>query len=48
MTWRAYGQKDPLNEYQKEAFNLLAEMWLLINQLLLYYIVREEFSISHI
>ena len=38
--WRAYGQKDPLTEYKKEAFNFFVIMLTQIRHRVTFYIMR--------
>ena len=40
---RAYGQRDPLNEYKKEAFNLFEEM---LSKIDIWYINFTSFEIN--
>lgn len=40
--WRAYGQRDPLTEYKKEAYKLYAQMLIQIRHRLVYFIFRSK------
>jgi preprotein translocase subunit SecA len=42
IKWRAYGQKDPLTEYKREAFNLFAVMLTKMRHRVVYYILRSK------
>jgi preprotein translocase subunit SecA len=42
IKWRAYGQKDPLTEYKKEAFNFFAVMLTKTRHRVVYYILRSK------
>ena len=37
---RAYGQKDPLNEYKKEAFNMFSEMLNMLGEKVTFILLR--------
>ena len=43
---RAYGQKDPLNEYKKEAFNLFSEMLDQLGEKVTFILLRTEITNS--
>ena len=43
---RAYGQKDPLNEYKKEAFNMFSEMLDLLRERLTFLICRVQIQMG--
>ena len=42
IRWRAYGQKDPLTEYKKEAFNFFITMLTRIRDRVVYFVLRSE------
>jgi len=42
IRWRAYGQKDPLTEYKKEAFNYFTIMLTRIRHRIVYFILRSK------
>ena len=42
VRWRAYGQKDPLTEYKKEAFNLFINMLTKIRHRVTFFILRSK------
>ena len=42
IRWRAYGQKDPLTEYKKEAFNCFTTMIARIRHRVVYFILRSK------
>jgi preprotein translocase subunit SecA len=42
VRWRAYGQKDPLTEYKKEAFNLFINMLTRIRHRVTFFILRSK------
>ena len=42
IRWIAYGQKDPLTEYKKEAFNYYTIMIAKIRQRVVYFILRSK------
>mgnify|MGYP002629162887 FL=1 len=42
IRWRAYGQKDPLTEYKREAFNLFITMLTRIRHRVVYFILRAK------
>lgn len=42
IRWRAYGQKNPLTEYKKEAFNLFAQMLTKIRHRVIYVVLRSK------
>ena len=42
IRWRAYGQKDPLTEYKKEAFNYFLIMLARIRHRVVYFILRSK------
>jgi preprotein translocase subunit SecA len=42
IRWRAYGQKDPLTEYKKEAFNYYVNMLAKIRHRVVYFIMRAK------
>ena len=46
VRWRAYGQKDPLTEYKKEAFNLFVNMLTRIRHRVTYFILRSKIIIE--
>jgi preprotein translocase subunit SecA len=43
IRWRAYGQKNPLTEYKREAFNYYAKMLAEIRHRVVYFIFRSNF-----
>jgi preprotein translocase subunit SecA len=43
IRWRAYGQKDPLTEYKKEAFNYFLVMLARIRHRVVYFVLRSKF-----
>ena len=42
IRWRAYGQKNPLTEYKKEAFNAFTIMLAVIRQRVVYLMLRSK------
>ena len=42
IRWRAYGQKDPLTEYKKEAFNYYTIMLARIRHRVVYFVLRSK------
>ena len=42
IRWRAYGQKDPLTEYKKEAFNYFLIMLARIRHRVVYFVLRSK------
>ena len=42
IRWRAYGQKDPLTEYKKEAFNYFVMMLARIRHRVVYFVLRSK------
>jgi len=44
--WRAYGQKDPLTEYKREAYNFFVLMLTRIRQRVVYFILRSKVVIE--
>ncbi len=42
IRWRAYGQKDPLTEYKKEAFNYFLRMLARIRHRVVYFVLRSK------
>ena len=42
IKWRAYGQKNPLTEYKKEAFNFFAVMLTRTRHRVVYYLLRSK------
>ena len=44
--WRAYGQKDPLTEYKKEAFNYFVIMLAQIRHRVVYFVLRSKIIIE--
>jgi preprotein translocase subunit SecA len=42
IRWRAYGQKDPLTEYKKEAFNYFVTMLARIRHRVVYFVLRTK------
>jgi preprotein translocase subunit SecA len=46
VRWRAYGQKDPLTEYKKEAFNLFVKMLTRIRHRVTYLMLRSKIIIE--
>ena len=42
IRWRIYGQKNPLTEYKKEAFNLFINMLIQIRQRGFYFVLRSK------
>ena len=46
IRWRAYGQKNPLTEYKKEAFNYYALMIARIRHRVVYFVLRSKFILS--
>jgi preprotein translocase subunit SecA len=46
VRWRAYGQKDPLTEYKKEAFALFIRMLTRIRHRVTYFILRSKILIE--
>ena len=42
IRWRAYGQKDPLTEYKKEAFNYFTLMLARIRHRVVYFVLRSK------
>ena len=42
IRWRAYGQKDPLTEYKKEAFNYFTTMLARIRHRVVYFVLRSK------
>nr|YP_009332979.1 preprotein translocase subunit SecA [Membranoptera tenuis]AKL79235.1 preprotein translocase subunit SecA [Membranoptera tenuis] len=46
ITWRSYGQQDPLIEYKNEAFNLFINMVTNIRQTVIYLIMRSRLIIN--
>ncbi len=44
---RAYGQKDPLNEYKKEAFNMFSDMLDLLREKVTFLTCRAQIQNSH-
>ena len=42
VRWRAYGQKNPLTEYKKEAFKLFVSMLTRIRHRVTYFILRSK------
>ena len=43
IRWRAYGQKNPLTEYKKEAFNYFTIMIARIRHRVIYFVLRSKF-----
>jgi len=43
IRWRAYGQKDPLTEYKREAFNYFNIMLARIRHRVVYFVLRAKF-----
>ena len=46
IRWRAYGQKDPLTEYKKEAFNYFTIMLARIRHRVVYFVLRSKIIIE--
>lgn len=46
IRWRAYGQKDPLTEYKKEAFNYFTVMLARIRHRVVYFVLRSKVLIE--
>ena len=46
IRWRAYGQKDPLTEYKKEAFNCFAIMLARIRHRVVYFVLRSKLILN--
>ena len=46
IRWRAYGQKDPLTEYKKEAFNYFTLMLARIRHRVVYFLLRSKVIID--
>ena len=46
ISWRSYGQQDPLIEYKNEAFNLFINMTIYIRQTVVYLIMRSRLIIN--
>lgn len=46
IKWRAYGQKDPLTEYKREAFNLFAVMLTKMRHRVVYCILRSKILLN--
>lgn len=46
ISWRSYGQQDPLIEYKNEAFNLFINMITYIRQTVIYLIMRSRLVIN--
>ena len=46
IRWRAYGQKDPLTEYKKEAFNYFNLMLARIRQRVVYFVLRTKIILT--
>lgn len=42
IRWRAYGQKNPLTEYKKEAFNFFITMLTRIRHRVVYFVLRSK------
>ena len=42
IRWRAYGQKDPLTEYKKEAFNYFTIMLARIRHRVVYFVLSAK------
>lgn len=42
IRWRAYGQKDPLTEYKKEAFNYFLIMLARVRHRVVYFVLRSK------
>jgi preprotein translocase subunit SecA len=45
IKWIAYGQKDPLTEYKKEAFNYFTVMLSKIRHRVVYFVLRSKIII---
>ncbi len=48
ISLRSYGQKDPLNEYKREAFNLFEQMLLNLRELFVQRIYHIHLDVSHL
>ena len=46
IRWIAYGQKDPLTEYKKEAFNYFNLMLAKIRHRVVYFILRAKIIVQ--
>ena len=46
IRWRAYGQKDPLTEYKKEAFNYFNLMLARIRHRVVYFVLRTKIILT--
>jgi len=47
IKWRAYGQKDPLTEYKKEAFNFFITMLTRIRHRVVYFVLRSKIVLNN-
>lgn len=47
IRWRAYGQKDPLTEYKKEAFNFFITMLTRIRHRVIYFVLRSKIVLDN-
>ena len=47
INWRGYGQKDPLTEYKKEAYNLFVTMMTRIRHRVIYFILRSKILLEN-
>ena len=47
ISWRSYGQQDPLIEYKNEAFKLFTQMTSYIRQTVIYLIIRSRLIINY-
>jgi preprotein translocase subunit SecA len=46
IRWRIYGQKNPLTEYKKEAFDLFINMLIQIRQRGVYFVLRSKILVE--
>jgi preprotein translocase subunit SecA len=46
IRWRAYGQKNPLTEYKKEAFNYFLLMLTRIRHRVVYFVLRSKIILN--
>jgi len=46
IRWRAYGQKDPLTEYKKEAFNLFITMLIRIRHRVVFFVLSSKILLN--
>ena len=46
IRWRAYGQKNPLTEYKKEAFNFFITMLTRIRHRVVYFVLRSKILLN--